>query len=607
MNKGIVFLMVVLLVLLAVFGGWKLLADFQYKKGVQAYEEFSYYQASQIFAKVKDSPRFLGNVVNDAGQKYTEIQDYQSLLALEEEQDFAHLDAEIGIFLERYPESNAVPYVNQMYRVNRFNFAISMVEAGNVEKADDLLQQVRTDNTFSPEQQEYALRTLADIYQIYSDQLETDDYKDRIQALLKSLEYSNTAGNADYSEDLVWQIKSLYSRNLSAIVEIEANWPLIQDTWLEFSSFLEENDPKNLKAVRDDYTEDILAWAARSEMARDPSFALEQYEYLADLSGFSSVSVSGKITELTIKLGNYDLDQGLPDEALSAYFSVIDDYLSATELETLEVFLSADAIQFLYEEGLPRSESPQQTANILRSIILIDAGQEDEFKAIARFNLGTAYLDSKDYLSAIDYLLESKEITSDPELKQKISSTLSEVVYQVSLLEDDLGELVQKAVANNLMWRSSGGINFPYCNYAKTFCLSQEQYDVLKSSIGLNNTEKLIAYSSDYSDKDKLADSPAEAYYYVNSTTNNTRLQTCYYSQNGSSIFVRELYREREDVIIRVYDLRNGYLLTSRTFPGGLPNACPDSLTFSTPSITWTGDDPDQDEIRNWVSSVCTP
>ena len=64
MNKAIRLLLGGLLVLLAVFGGWKLLANFQYQKGLQAYEDFSFGEARMQFSKVTNYPEFLGKECN---------------------------------------------------------------------------------------------------------------------------------------------------------------------------------------------------------------------------------------------------------------------------------------------------------------------------------------------------------------------------------------------------------------------------------------------------------------------------------------------------------------------------------------------------------------
>ena len=69
----------------------------------------------------------------------------------------------------------------------------------------------------------------------------------------------------------------------------------------------------------------------------------------------------------------------------------------------------------------------------------------------------------------------------------------------------------------------------------------------------------------------------------------------------------RELHRERKDVIVRIFDLTTGYLLTSKTFSGELPDACPAETYFSSLSKTWTGNSVGSSVINEWVSSVCVP
>jgi hypothetical protein len=285
----------------------------------------------------------------------------------------------------------------------------------------------------------------------------------------------------------------------------------------------------------------------------------------------------------------------------------MDDYLSEEEIFALENVLSPDALSQLYELGPARSVSIQQTASILRSISLVDGSQEDDFKAAVRIDLGQAYLESGKFLEAVNSLLEADELAVSREVSQEIDETLSEVVYQVSLLENDLGEFIQKTAGENLSRRAYGGITFPYCNYHETLCLTEDQYDVLKNSIGLNIIEKKIAYSSDYSLEGLNASSPSEAYYYVSRTVNTTRLQTCTYVTTGTYKMTRELHREREDVIVSVFNLKTGYLLFSKTFPGETPSACPAEFYFSSPSETWTGDQVESSTVKDWLSSVCVP
>ena len=97
------------------------------------------------------------------------------------------------------------------------------------------------------------------------------------------------------------------------------------------------------------------------------------------------------------------------------------------------------------------------------------ADQENEFKTTVHYRLGSAYLKNRAFLDALSNLLAARDLNSDPELKEEIEEILSELVYEVSLLENDLGKFIQRTAANNLLLRSSGGLEFPYCNHEETY------------------------------------------------------------------------------------------------------------------------------------------
>ena len=103
-------------------------------------------------------------------------------------------------FLESYPDSRAILYVQQIYRVNQFNLAQFFLAAGEIQKAEALLQQIRSDDIFSPEQQAYALQALAETYLAYIDMLESENYSRRIEIAQQGLLYSQGAESEDYIE-----------------------------------------------------------------------------------------------------------------------------------------------------------------------------------------------------------------------------------------------------------------------------------------------------------------------------------------------------------------------------------------------------------------------
>ena len=58
--------------------------------------------------------------------------------------------------------------------------------------------------------------------------------------------------------------------------------------------------------------------------------------------------------------------------------------------------------------------------------------------------------------------------------------------------------------------------------------MTEDEFTVLQTSIGLDDSEKLIAYSSDYYTEESLATSPAKAYYLVDSNVNIVHLPDLY-------------------------------------------------------------------------------
>ena len=607
MNKAIGLLLGAFLVLLAVFGGWYLLANFQYQKGLEAYEDFSFGEARMQFSKVANYPEFLGKNIADARLKETEIQAYGKLWTMEGEQSYEVLGEAAADFLESYPDSRAIPYVQQIYRVNQFNLAHFFLAAGDIEKADAVLKQIRSDDIFSPEQQVYALQALAETYLAYIDMLESEDYSRRIEITQQGLKYSQEAENEDYTEEFVEMIESDYRKWIESFEQTEAHWPLVQETWQVFADWLEENDSGRKNEFGSYFSDTFLAWAEKSEKRSDPGLALSQFQFLENLPGSAPEGVAEKILELTVRQGNYYLSNGDADEALAVYFELMDDHLSADEFAALEAGLSSEAVPLLYEQGITRSESLSQTINIFRSIVIVYSDQDNEFKTTVHYKLGSAYLEKRVFLDALSNLLAARELNSDPELKEEIDETLSELVYEVSLLENDLGKFIQRTAANNLLLRASGGLEFPYCNHEETICVMEDEFSILRTSIGLDDSEKLIAYSSNYYTEELLASSPAKAYYLVDSNVNIVHLQTCTYIDTGPMPVTRELHRERKDVIVRIFDLKSGYLLTSKTFSGELPDACPPETYFSSLSKTWTGNSVGPSVINEWVSSVCVP
>ena len=127
-------------------------------------------------------------------------------------------------------------------------------------------------------------------------------------------------------------IESNYLKWIESFEQTEVNWSLVQKTWQVFANWLDENDSGRKNEFGSYFSDTFLAWAEKSEKRSDPGLALSQYQFLENLPGSAPEGVKEKILELTVSQGNYYLSNEDTDEALAAYFELMDDYLSADEV-----------------------------------------------------------------------------------------------------------------------------------------------------------------------------------------------------------------------------------------------------------------------------------
>ena len=179
----------------------------------------------------------------------------------------------------------------------------------------------------------------------------------------------------------------------------------------------------------------------------------------------------------------------------------------------------------------------------------------------------------------------------------EIEATFVKINEEVSIITDPVGDLIMNTVKKVIEY--SDELDFPVCDEKSNLCITEEQFIVVRASLG-TNPDAIKVVSSSYLSDELNADLPGEAHFYVESYSPRTIIQTCRYGDRGDY----KLMRERIDAIMKIYDIQTGRLLSSKTIIGDAPPVCTAQHTFSGVIDYVDGGVPNKEPLYDWLRTL---
>ena len=201
-------------------------------------------------------------------------------------------------------------------------------------------------------------------------------------------------------------------------------------------------------------------------------------------------------------------------------------------------------------------------------------------KPLALLGWGKALNASKSFLKAIEKYDEIKALTNDSDILDEVES---ETQKTIQLLARDVGGDGEVEILYTLQETCAG------------FPATHPTIDIFPEETG----KALTCDGNDYLiPVDLIADAPGTFRYIIEREDGSKRIQSCAYEDGYT------LERWINTSLITVKNVKNGNVLTEKTFTGAPPEACPNQYVFYTETELVWGDWVLDTDIAAWLENV---
>ncbi len=578
------------------FGARQYVAN-QFLAGLIAYDQRNAKEAVEIFRSITSFPAFISPEIIQANEKVAEIETYQASLALWDAGDYPQALESYRSFYITYPYSSFAGASHEAIQEIAFQWAQSLTEPTD---ALEIYELVLEDSVFSDASKDRATPLMSPLYLTRGEgYLDEEEYELAVSDLLNAYNFSEESDLQKSAEKLIRKGYQALLETAQAEKDYEAQVAILQG-WFDF---LEQGHLSGLDTVEMQLADAYLAWGKSLFAEEEYEDAIAAFESALEYGGDTiRATLEENLGLVYVTWGNQMLGSGQETAAMQKYILLINDYSHTEAVDAINPQIAASLVAYA-DDKLEAGESAEAVKVYKAVVRLSDQITDKDLLAQANYGLARASFLEESYLDAVKGYLTAAALTEDAALIEKIETANAEALTMLGAVEDAFGLLIVEAVKAAFV-QGEDAMIFPFCQVfeSEELCISKEDFQAARLSVGTNPTEKMTAVDGGEYRNEMLATSPGRLHYIIKFERETIFIRTCDYVTIRRIRLKLDLLRAK--VTVSVYNAATGEMIDRREFLGENPFYCPTFYAFNQWHDKFIGGDPPADTVNAWLDSI---